>query len=403
MKIDELKKCRICGKNVKIIYDFGDTYISGFINPGEDSPKAPMRIARCESCDLVQLGDTVDLDFLYKKQYWYASSLNKSMVESLKDVVDKTLAKLKLCPGDVAVDIGCNDGTLLEFYPEEIIRVGYEPAPNMGESAKKVCDYFIGDYFYSSLYPKELQKAKIITSIAMFYDLPDPNKFVRDIKDILADDGIWVIQLTDLTTQLELKEVSSFCHEHLEYYRLIDLINLMNYNGLIVNDLEYNKTNGGSLRIYVSKTSAPYPITDAVFDALNFELEYYNESKDVVKDFFSDLTEISRRVVEYLKELKSADIDVYGLGASTKGNTLLQFFGIDNTLIKAIGDVNPDKFGLVTAGTNIPIISEKELLEKNPKFIFLIIWQFRDNILKKLQPYIEKGTIVRRDFLGREY
>lgn len=209
--------CRVCGGNLSVLlYDFGEIPIIGFAHPGEVVPKVSLRVVRCDDCGLVQLGDTFDLDGLYKNHYWYQSGLNVSMVDSLRDVVRSIESKKRLRRGQVVVDIGCNDGTMLGLYSsEEIIKVGFDPAPNLSEKAKLTCDLFINDYFSFTLYPGCYMPAAVVTSIAMFYDLDDPNTFIDEVKTILADDGIWVIQLTDLYSMIRLNEFTSFCPEHL--------------------------------------------------------------------------------------------------------------------------------------------------------------------------------------------
>jgi hypothetical protein len=391
IKVEKLEKCRICKSPVELVYNFGDFFVSGFVPPNSEVPKAPLALVRCLKCGLVQLGHTVDLDFLYKKQYWYKSALNNSMIVALKDIVDKAMQKVELTENSVVVDIGTNDSTLLSFYPDFVTKVGYEPASNLtGEH----CDYFINDYFSADNYPK-VNKAKIITSIAMFYDLIDPNSFVEDIKSILDKDGIWIIQLTDLVSMLKLNEFGNLCHEHLEFYTLLDLIYLFKAHGLEIFDLEYNTVNAGSLRVYICrKGNDKYTNYDIVYTTLKEELNYlFPIEGDRLALFVDTVKENKEKTVELLLKIKETD-DIYAIGASTKGNTLLQYYGIDKNIISAIGEVNSDKYGLVTAGLEIPIISEKELFSKNPKYLFLIIWQFENNILNKLKDKIDNGLTV---------
>jgi NDP-4-keto-2,6-dideoxyhexose 3-C-methyltransferase len=389
----EHKFCRFCSGNLEEVLNLGELYVSGFVKPGEESYKAPLCISRCSFCGLVQLRDTFDLDFLYKKQYWYSSSLNNSMVSSLKDIVDSVRKLVQLKDGDVVVDIGSSDGTLLSFYPENTVKVGFEPAYNIGRKSESICNYLITDYFSSDLYPSHLSKAKIVTSIAMLYDLPDPNRFTREIKEILDPEGVWVVQLTDLYSMLKLNEFTSFCHEHLEYYKLSDLVRLVNKNGLEVFDLEYNDTNGGSLRLYISFPGV-FDIIYNVANALKEEKDYFNSFVDPIKSFHKRILEQREKLLKLLYSIKNEGKNIYALGASTKGSTLCQWFGLDSNIITAIGEVNPDKIGLVTSGTNIPIISENELLDKNPEYVLLIIWQFRDSIIQKLHKNISDNMKI---------
>jgi NDP-4-keto-2,6-dideoxyhexose 3-C-methyltransferase len=226
----------------------------------------------------------------------------------------------------------------------------------------------------------------------MLYDVPELDEFIEDIKRILDHTGIWVIQLTDLFSMLKLNEFTSFCHEHIFYFTLRYLRTILESHGFSIFDLEYNNTNGGSLRIYTSYFGV-YPINRKVINkAIEEENDYF--SNNTILDLF-DKVDIARDKIKLLfSYLKKRGVDVYGLGASTKGATLCQYFGIDSSDLVAIGEVNSDKFNLVTAGTNIPILPENFVLANDPEYIFLIIWQFKENILKKLKPYIDKGLKV---------
>ena len=385
--------CRFCNAKTKLIYDFGDMVVSGFIKPGDEIKKSPLTIVSCTECGLVQLGDTPDLDYLYKEHYWYKSALNSSMLVALKDIVDNIEKRIELKYGNIVVDIGANDCSLFTFYTNKnLYKVGFDPAPNLEESANKNSTWFVNDYFTADKYPYANEKAKVVTSIAMFYDLPDPNKFIEDVKSVLDENGIWVIQLTDLTSMIKLNEFTSFCHEHLEFYKLLDLVRMLNKHGLEIFDLEYNNTNGGSLRVYVGYADM-HEIDMIVYKTLEDEIAFY-DGKDRLQLMFDKMDNIKTVLVEYMNSIREQGNDIYALGASTKGSTLCQYLGIDNKLITAIGEVNPDKYGLVTSGTNIPIVSEEEMLKKNPKYVFLIIWQFEENILCKLQDHIENGLEV---------
>lgn len=395
MEIKEETNCRICDGELRVVLDLGSIYPSSFLKETEklsEDGKAPLVLCECRSCGLVQLKHTIDLDLMYR-QYWYASSLNKSMVSSLKDIVTEINQKVELNSEDVVLDIGCNDGTMLQMYPKDVRKVGFDPALNiLRESGPEILvDYFSSD-FYNQL--PFIKKAKVITAIAMFYDLPDPHKFVEDVKSILADDGIFVIQFTDLLSMIQLTAFDNICHEHLEYYRLQDIYGLLEAHGLQIMEVSYNDVNGGSLRVTACHKGA-YPVNPGVSEFLFSESNYLS-SHDM--DFFRKNVETSiLKIKSFLKWAKDIGHTVYALGASTKGNTLLQLCGITDELVPYAAEVNKDKFGLRTAGSNIVIISEDEAIMKHPDYFIVPVWHFKKSILsnQKIQDYLNSnGRLV---------
>ena len=388
-----ISNCRICGGTLKTVLDLGDFYLSDFLEEGEEAVKDTLALATCNECGLAQLRDTPDLDFLYKDHYWYRSGLNNSMLRDLKDIVENIEKRIELKDGDCVVDIGMNDGSLFTFYTnKKLIKIGFDPAPNLKESAQKNCACFINDYFSAGKFPNKLvYKAKVITTIAMFYDLPDPNKFVEDVKSILDKNGIWVIQLTDLYSLLKTNGIDSINSEHLEYYRLKDIAWLLYNHGLYIFDLEYNKVNGGSLRCYITSNDK-YKIEQRVSNALFDEKIAFDSGEVSIEKLKENTTFFKVRILDFLG--KFSPNEVYALAASTKANTILQFMGLDKTKIKAIGEVNSDKFGLRTSGTDIPIIPEKEVLTANPKVIIVLAWHFQETFSYVLKDYLKNGGLA---------
>jgi hypothetical protein len=337
---------------------------------------------------LVQLKDTPDLDLLYR-QYWYQSSLNKSMIEALQDVVDNVEAKVSLQLGDVVIDIGCNDGTMLGQYKTEgLYKIGFDPALNLANKAKKYCTTFYNTYFGDTSIKTPMAKA--ITSIAMFYDLEDPHTFVELIKKSLLKDGIWVIQFTDLLSMLRINAFDNVCHEHLEYYSFKVLRNLFEQHGLNVFDVSTNDVNGGSIRMYIC-WEGQREILHTVDELLLEEQTYMDSFDDPFAAFAERVDHINKRIMKFLLEEKAKGKTIFGMGASTKGNTLLQYFGIGTEHINYIAEVNEDKFGKLTVGTNIPIISESSALALNPDYFLVFPWHFLDTLLKIHEPYLRKG------------
>ncbi len=381
----EISNCRYCGGELELNLDLGMLYPSGFVKPSTILTKEPLVIAKCIKCGLVQLKHEYNLDLLYR-QYWYSSSLNKSMRKSLRDIVNDVLEYKPIQVLKVVVDIGANDGTLLDLYPKgDFIKVAYEPAINI---RKPDCDYFINDYFSAETYPLE-EKADVITSIAMFYDLPDPRKFILDIKSILKPFGLWVIQLTDLLSMFSINAIDNFCHEHLEYYTLEVLNKMMSENGMQILDATYNNTNGGSLRIFVTHSTSY--ISARLPECLERERDYLGMFSNPLHTLYHRWKTEDEKLHVLLDRIDKNKETCFIFGASTKGNTLLQLAGIDNSIIEYAAEVNPDKFGLVTAGTNIKIISEEEALSKHPEFFLVLPWHFKENILSTHNQYMESG------------
>lgn len=382
------ENCRICSGRLVDKLDLGELYPSGFLRPGEKWPdKAPLILAECRDCSLVQLRHTVPLDSMYR-QYWYRSGLNASMMRDLEDVIDSVERAIGLVDGNVVLDIGCNDGTLFDFYTTEgLIKVGYDPALNLADQVAKRADHFINDFFTPNYILKNFgpNSVMVITAIAMFYDLPDPNTFLQGIKQILHPSGIFVVQFTDLLSMLQLNAFDNVCHEHLEYYSLKTLNWLMQRHGLEIFDVEYNKVNGGSIRVYIQHDNTDYITLASVQDALAAEAEYFSQWEEPLVSFGERVHEVKELVTAYLQNsVFLGDSNIHALGASTKGNTLLQVFNLNNKLIPYAAEINADKFDLVTVGSNIYILSEDESVHRKPSIYLVLPWHFEKTFTELL-------------------
>jgi NDP-4-keto-2,6-dideoxyhexose 3-C-methyltransferase len=395
---NERVKCRACDGDLISVLNIGDIYPSDFISSDNNLKQEPLHLVKCNKCDLVQLKHDYNMDSLYR-QYWYKSSLNQSMVVSLQDIIDNILKRKQLKAGNIVVDIGANDGTLLSLYPmkgikypDGILKVGFDPAYNLKKEALKNCDYFINDFFTADQY-KFITKASVVTTIAMFYDLPDPNKFIDDVYSILEDNGLWVIQFTDLLSMLKLNAVDNICHEHLEYYSFSVINTLLEKHGFEIFDVEYNNVNGGSIRAYVGKMGV-YDIQKSVKKALKEEAQYLNMFDNPFEAFKERINTEKKKSLEYLWEESLNGKKIFISGASTKGNTLLQFYGLDYSVLPFAAEVNSDKFGKKTVGTNIPIISEERAIALNSDAFFILPWHFKNTFIKKYKDYINHGGIL---------
>jgi ubiquinone/menaquinone biosynthesis C-methylase UbiE len=338
-------------------------------------------------------------------KYWYRSGINETMKLALKDIVDSILRLRKndsyINKKNTWLDIASNDGTLLSFVPSNYYRIGIDPCEDsFQEEARKHSELNIQDYFsHAEIERYTPRKADIITSIAMFYDVLDRDTFLNDINSILKDDGLWVMQLSYTPLMLKQLAFDNICHEHYYYYSLSNLKKLLERYGFKVIDVQLNNVNGGSFRVYVQKKDATslmsQPDQDVCSIRINSLLTYEKEigidAPFTWLKFMSDIAKLSNEVKDFIKSEVEKGKTVWGYGASTKGNTLLQYFELDNTLITAIADRTEYKHGLKTVGTNIPIVSEEAMRIVKPDYLLILPWHFIDNFIEREKDYLNNG------------
>ncbi|HAV10000.1 MAG TPA: methyltransferase [Dehalococcoidia bacterium] len=398
-----ISKCRICGNQHLIpVIDLGEQCLTGVFPATKDQKitSGPLELVKCMSknstkcCGLVQLRHSYDSNELYGDNYGYRSSLNNSMVQHLKKIVDENINLAKPADCDLIIDIGSNDGTTLNMYPEQFKLVGIDPTAKKFRSFYKPHIRVIPEFFSSSLVTNLFgtQKAKIVTSIAMFYDLETPIDFAKQITKILDDDGIWVSEQSYLSAMLEQNAYDTICHEHLEYYALKQLKWIFDACELKIIDIDFNDTNGGSIKITAAKRQSNYyECTEEIEKTLQRESKM---GLDTMKPFNILSDNIKKHKIELTSLLKSLDKQgkkVLGYGASTKGNVILQYCGITSKDIPYIAEVNEDKFGKYTPHTLIPIISEAEAKAMNPDYFLVLPWHFREPVLKRETSYLNNG------------
>ena len=404
MNYQTIKKCRSCGnKNLIEVLDFGEQYLaSGFVADNDNHELAKMRIpltaALCSlggdagACGLLQLGQTADRDSMYRN-YFYRSNTNPMMRDALKEIVSETAKRIRFGAGDAAIDIGANDGTTLSYFPEHMLRIGIDPAKNIDRSGLDPSIIIIEDYFSASraLETSGGRLFKSVTSIAMFYDLDDPNTFVSEVKSILAPGGIWCIQLSYLPTTLKTLNFYDFCHEHVAYYSLSTLSALLRRHGLSIFDAALNDVNGGSLRAFVCRAEDGRPVSSSMKKLLAEEEKIKLFDPATYRDFAAKIDRLKKITLGLIYSEKEKGGLAIGLGASTKGNVLLQYFGIGKELIPYLSERNPEKVGLRTLGTDIELISEERARAMNPSVMLALIWFFKDELVKREQSYLERG------------
>jgi NDP-4-keto-2,6-dideoxyhexose 3-C-methyltransferase len=393
--------CRIC-RNADLIpiFDLGSQALgSRFPKAHEPTPiEAPLVLVKCNDfddptrCGLIQLRDTVASDELYLHSYGYRSGLNNTMINHLTNLVREIEQRVVLSTDDLVIDIGSNDATLLKSYSSKVDKVGIDPTGIQFKQYYTDDITLLPDFFTKNSYTDlcGTRKAKVITTISMFYDLPDPFQFAREIKDILAEDGLWVSEQSYCKTMLERNSFDTVCHEHLEYYMLKQFDYLASAVGLKILDVSLNDCNGGSFRITLTHTQNSLTPNTEVLNKLRAE-EQILHTPEYFDQFINRITTLKTELVSFLKEQKAHGKTIYLYGASTKGNTLLQYFGLDHTLITAVAERNPEKYGARTPKTNIPIIPEAEMRQANPDFLLVLPWHFKREFIEREQLYLEQG------------
>jgi len=364
--------CRICGENISLVADLGEIHINDFPKNPQHSPgKAPLVLDQCQSCTLVQLRHTVDPEILYGEHYWYQSGLNPKLKQNLLDIAD--IANRHSEPGDLILDIGANDGTLLSGVDDSRYRIGCEPAPNLLDKLLHHCDLAIPSMWHHD--HMNGKKAKVITAIGMFYDMDNPNEFIDSVKHSLHTDGIFIAQLMTLSPMLRMCDLGNVCHEHLEYYTYKSLVELYERNGLEIYHIEQNDIQGGSYQLWARH--------------LDKGSIYYHEDTSELNEFFSTVKTNGRLLKALLLDFKQQGKSCYVYGASTKGNTMLQIWDLYN-IFDGAAEIHSDKFGRYTVGTGIPIIPEDQAREKADVF-FVPNFGFRDLFIEKEKDWLAQG------------
>jgi SAM-dependent methyltransferase len=398
--------CRVCEGSLEPVFSMGEQYVSNFLSPQQpDGPKAPLELALCGGCKLLQLRHTVPGEMMYQN-YWYRSGTNKTMRCALADIANTAESLMNLREGQSVLDIGCNDGTLLASYATPgIYRIGFDPAENVAVLSRKVADKVVSNFFESETFHREpdlkSRRPKIVTSIAMFYDLEDPNKFVSDIKKVMDPDGLWVVQMSYLPLMLQQNDFGNICHEHLEYYSLRSFGYLLNLHDFALVDVGTNDVNGGSFRAYIRNRDAdPSAFGDSSYRQLaagrisalrEKETDMELDKIKPYREFADRVEQIKREVSTFIRDQVNGNKRVFVYGASTKGNAMLQYFGLDHRLIIAAAERNPDKWGKVTVGTRIPIVSEDEARETKPDYFLVLPWHFLNEFREREKDYLRSG------------
>jgi C-methyltransferase C-terminal domain/Glycosyl transferase family 2/Putative zinc binding domain/Methyltransferase domain len=404
-----LQRCKICGSPALTdVIGIPPQYLSPtFTRNNEEEAElakiqVPLTMTLCDrsrnpaGCGLLQLREEVDPELLYRR-YFYRSATSETMRNDLKDVIEDVRRRVELAPNDIVIDIGANDCTTLAFYPDHLRRVGFEPARNIDWSQVDRSITVINDYFSAALFEQRFPgaKARALSCNAMFYDLSDPNSFVADVKRILAPDGVWCIQLSYLPLMLVNMNFYDICHEHLSYYSLETLQQVLERNGLAAFDASTNSVNGGSLRAFVTHPDNARAFTEAgrrnLDQLLDRERSQRLDQASTYREYFERIRDLANRVNKFLDAEIENGGRIFGLGASTKGNVLLQLFGITKERMPYISERNPEKVGLHTLGTDFELISEQHARDLRPTSMVVLPWYFKNEIVARERDYLRQG------------
>jgi len=387
-KIKKIKKCRLCyNQKLTRVHNFGSHYVSNFVQKKniKRGIKAPLNLVYCKKCKLLQLEHSAPQELMYKKFYWYRSGVTSTMRIALKDIFLKVKKMSIMKKGDTILDIGANDGTLLKYFKNDgYTTIGCEPAKNLTKELKKNSNFVINNFWNCKdlniiLKKNKLKKPKVITAIGMFYDLEDPSKFISDAAKSLNDNGVFIAQLMCLDSMIKKNDLGNICHEHLEFYSYPSLKYLFEKNGLKIMKIEENNINGGSYRIFCKKN---------IKKSIN-----YREKTSLrdIKKFIQRVKKNKKACLKFLKKSQKKRKKVFIYGASTKGNTLLQYYGINSKIIPYASERSPEKWGKYTVSTGLKIISEQNARKINPDYFFVMPYAFIKEFIKREKNWIKGG------------
>ncbi|GAC1441642.1 MAG: class I SAM-dependent methyltransferase [Mycobacteriales bacterium] len=391
------KTCRVCGSaELHQVLDLGEQALTGvFPALGDPDPSAgPLELGLCPDCGLVQLMHTYDAGEMYGENYGYRSGLNASMVKHLHRKARHLEGLAGLAVGDTVLDIGANDSTLLQgFRTPGLRRVGMDPTivkwrQYYPDDITGIAEFFSADTFAAH----DVPPARVVTSVAMFYDLDDPVEFARQVGRCLATDGVWHFEQSYMPSMLRATSYDTICHEHVEYYSLQVVDRILRDAGLELLDVRFNRVNGGSFAVTAQRVGGARPADRALIDwFLRQEARLQVTRPAAFEAFGASVRQHRDDLTDLVRTLRDSGASVVGYGASTKGNVLLQYCGLTAEDLPVIAEVNPEKFGCRTPGTNIPIASEDEVKADRPDYMLVLPWHFRETILEREAPYLESG------------
>ncbi|MBH90720.1 MAG: methyltransferase [Candidatus Marinimicrobia bacterium] len=393
----KIKSCRNCRKsNLIDLFSLGKISFTGKFakNKKINIKKTPLDLTMCSKCKLVQLKHNYNLKYLYGPDYGYRTGINKTMSEHVERVTKILEKKANLKSGDSVLDIASNDGTLLNYYKKKYYTCGIDPLVKKYKKNYKSINIKISSFFSKSkIQRKTKKKFKAISALAVFYDLENPNQFLYEVEKILDNNGVILIEFADMLSMIKFNMFDAICHEHLMYLSSKIMIKMAQNNKLRVFDIRYNNINGGSAQYFICKNTSKFKNNKKnLISALRREKKFGIEKKDTYKKFFNKIEDIKYKLKKTINLIKKRNQIIHAYGASTKGNVLLQYFGIGKKEIDFVADRNPKKNNHYTPGTKIKIISEKKSRKILPNFYLVLPWHFRKEILIREKSLIKKGS-----------
>ena len=391
-----LEKCRLC-KSVALtqVIDLGEQYItSRFPKYGDwSTPKIAISLSQCNNCFLLQTSQTTAAADMYEHEYGYRSGISNTMRAHLQKYQQEILGKVNLEPNDAVLDIGSNDSTMLQYYDTNLKRIGVDPTGNQFKEYYGKVE-LIPTYFTKANFQKVYgsTRCKIVSSISMFYDLPDPVQFATDIHDILDDEGIWTCEQSYLLSMLESNSIDTICHEHLEYYAIRQIKEIADRADFKIIDVSFNDCNGGSSRVYFAKKSSQHK--EAILDSILAKEEAAGlNTINAYIDFMERVNIQVNKLTEFIHSARKEGKETWVYGASTKGNCLLQYANLGESSLRYAVERNPQKVGKMTA-TGIPIISEETMRSSPPAYLLVLPWHFRTEIIERESAFLKTGGLI---------
>jgi hypothetical protein len=402
--------CRACGSaSLTDVMSLGDQYLASNFELSPDYPpvarKIPLDLVRCDpqrdenACGLLQLKHTVPPGLMYAS-YGYRSGVNQTMRDHLAGIAKEVEKQIKRSCR-IVVDIGANDGTLLTAYSDDgcrVRRVGFEPSDirplQDGHGIEYVADYFnMNSYDSADLH----HQVDAVTSIAMFYDLEDPTEFARDVSNVLVSEGLWVLELSYMPLMLQLRSFDTICHEHVGYYSLSVIERILDHVEMVAIDATLNDINGGSIRVTAAKRGSQRAMKISpeararLYNLRRSEFQLGLDGPEPYEKFVMNVKATRLNLIAMLRTMWEQDKKIYGYGASTKGNVILQYTGVGQYL-EAIADRNPAKVGRRTVGSDVRICSEEEMRAARPDYLLVLPWHFMPEFRERERALVEQGT-----------
>ena len=388
--VTEINACRLCGNsNLESILDLGDISVTSYFPLKEeiDPPKAPLEMLICSDCGLIQLRHSVNQDFLFGNIYGYRTGLNTEMAAHVESLALHLKEFCGLDNDAKVLDIGSNDGTFLNMLAGDSMQlVGVDPNSIDMKEFYSPGISIIPEFYSNKIFPET--KFDLITSIAMFYDVEDPITFATNIESNLAPEGVWFFEQSYALTMFENNSFDTICHEHLMYYTLRSLNKVLSSSNLKIINIKLSSANGGSIGIYATKNTSKRPTLVNIEELLEIESK---KLPSLITNFKTSVEDLKFQVQKFVSEQIQLGKTFWGIGASTKGNTILSYFELDSSLIQGIADKNPLKLGRVTPGTRIPIYPKENIEKMNPDYAIVLPWHFRKSITLNEDEYLKSG------------